>query len=226
MNAHVREMNAQRLNQLAGTTQVAVVRILIALALLPLLAACQLPGAAEQTVVKAVVRAKPISETATPAPTATAAPTLTPAPTASPASAVVAPAAPAPTEAPALEAQPVSLGTNGGEWQFDTTSIELAAGEATVLTFNNGAKTTPHNWLLISGDDYAAIEINKTGEQAGEGAAYIPDDQRIIARTAGLVKGGQSESVAFTAPAAGTYIYLCTFPGHFELGMKGVLTVK
>lgn len=220
MHALVREMNAQRLDQLAHSARSAGARILAALALLPLLAACLPPGAAEQTVVKAVARAKPISETATPAPTATLAPTAPPAP------AIIAPAAPAPIDALALKGQPVSLGTNGGEWQFDATTLELAAGEDIVLTFNNGAKTTAHNWVLISGDDYAAIEVNQAGEQAGEGAAYIPDDLRIIARTAGLVKGGQSESVSFTAPAAGTYVYLCTFPGHFELGMKGVLTVK
>ena len=197
-------------------------RILAALALLPLLAACATPGAAQQTVVKAVARAKPISEmpTATPAtqipPTATPAPRIKPAPTATA----------APTATPAPAGQPVSLGTNGGEWQFDTATLEITAGEAIVLTFHNGAKTTAHNWLLIKGDNAVATEVNKAGETTGVAAAYIPDDPRIIARTAGLVKGGQDERVTFTAPAAGTYIYLCTFPGHFDLGMTGVLTVK
>ena len=221
MNAHFREMNAQRLDQLAHTARTTGARLLAALALLPLLAACLPPGAAAQTVVKAVARAKPISETATPAPTATPVPAAAPAPTATPV-----PAAPAPTAAPAITAQPVSLGTNGGEWQFDQATLELAAGEDIVLTFNNGAKTTAHNWLLVSGGDDVATEVNAAGMASGEGAGYIPDDTRIIAHTAGLVKGGQSESVTFTAPAAGTYVYLCTFPGHFELGMKGVLTVK
>jgi len=216
MNAHFREMNTQRLDQLAHTARAVGARMLAALALLPLLAACLPPGAAAQTVVKAVARAKPISETATPAPTAAPAPTTAPASTPTP----------APTAAPAIRAQPVSLGTNGGEWQFDQATLELAAGEDIVLTFNNGAKTTAHNWLLVSGGDDVATEVNAAGMASGEGAGYIPDDTRIIARTAGLVKGGQSESVTFTAPAAGTYVYLCTFPGHFELGMKGVLTVK
>jgi azurin len=216
MSAHFREMNTQRLDQLAHTARAAGARMLAALALLPLLAACLPAGAAAQTVVKAVARTKPISETATPAPSAT------PVPTAAPASTTT----PAPTAAPAIRAQPVSLGTNGGEWQFDQATLELAAGEDIVLTFNNGAKTTAHNWLLVSGGDNVATEVNAAGMASGEGAGYIPDDTRIIASTAGLIKGGQSESVTFTAPAAGTYVYLCTFPGHFELGMKGVLTVK
>jgi azurin len=224
MNAQIQELNTQRLKRLAYLTRAACGRLLAALMLLPVLTACLTPGAAQQTVVKAVARAKPLDETATPAPTAVPTATATPASAATPAPTAVPMAAPAATPVP--EGLPVSLDTNGGEWQFDLATLEIAAGKEIALTFHNGAKTTAHNWLLVDGDDAVAAEINAAGETAGEGAAYIPNDPRIIARTAGLVKGGQSESVAFSAPAAGTYVYLCTFPGHFELGMKGVLTVK
>ncbi len=40
---------------------------------------------------------------------------------------------------------------------------------------------------------------------------------------------GQGETVEteFTAPtAAGSYVFVCTFPGHFQSGMKGQLVVK
>jgi azurin len=222
MNTRVQEINARHPVQLVRAARSAGLRMLAALVLVPLLSACLAPGAAQQTVVKAVARAKAPEETAvptnTPAPTATPAPTNTPAPTAEP--------APAPAAAAAPAGQPVALGTNGGEWQFDLATLEIAAGEEIVLIFHNGAKTTAHNWVLVEGGDDVATEVNTAGAYAGEGAGYIADDPRIIARTAGLVKGGQSESVAFTAPAAGTYAYLCTFPGHFDLGMKGVLTVK
>ncbi|MDE0837988.1 MAG: plastocyanin/azurin family copper-binding protein [Kiritimatiellae bacterium] len=36
---------------------------------------------------------------------------------------------------------------------------------------------------------------------------------------------GEEDVVTFTAPAAGTYNYLCTFPGHYAV-MNGVMTVK
>ena len=222
MNAHFQRKSAQLLRQLAYTARTIIAWIPITLVLLPLLAACATPGAAQQTVVKAAARTKSISEIPTPAPAA--APALIAAPV--PTSAAAPTSTPAPTATPAPTGKPVLIGTNGGEWQFDTSALEIAAGEEIALTFHNGAKTTPHNWLLISGDDDAAIEVNAAGEQAGQAAGYIPDHTRIIARTAGLVKGGQSETVSFIAPAAGTYVYLCTFPGHFELGMKGVLTVK
>lgn len=210
MNAHFQPEHTCRTDWLARAARSAGARLLAALALLPLLTACLGPIAAGQTMVKAVARSKPPSAAATPAPTATPAATATPAPTATPARAMVA----------------LAIGTNGGEWQFDRDTLEIPAGEEIALTFNNGAKTTLHNWVLVRGDDHAAVEVNKAGEQAGVALGYIPDDARIVARTAGLVEGGQSQTVTFTAPPAGTYIYLCTFPGHFDEGMRGVLTVK
>jgi len=215
MNAQFRPENAESKGRLAPSTQIGGARILVLLALLALLAACGTPLAAEQVpaeprMAKAIAQSKPIRAITKPLSTATPAPTATPAATATPARSV----------------RTVSIGTNGGERQFDLATLEIAAGEDIALTFNNGAKTTLHNWLLIGGDDYAAIEVNKAGEQVGQAAGYIPDDARIIARTFGLVKGGQSQTVTFTAPPAGTYVYLCSFPGHFEEGMHGVLTVK
>ena len=55
---------------------------------------------------------------------------------------------------------------------------------------------------------------------------YIPDDKANIVSNTKLVNATETDSVSFTAPAAGTYTYLCTFPGHFIAGMKGTLTVK
>jgi plastocyanin len=38
---------------------------------------------------------------------------------------------------------------------------------------------------------------------------------------------GETVQVTFTAPSKpGKYPYLCTFSGHYQAGMKGVLIVK
>ena len=48
----------------------------------------------------------------------------------------------------------------------------------------------------------------------------------VLAKTA-LAGPGETVQVVFTAPAKpGSYTYLCTFSGHFQAGMKGVLIVK
>jgi azurin len=41
-----------------------------------------------------------------------------------------------------------------------------------------------------------------------------------------LLGPGESDTITFNAPAAGVYDYICTFPGHVILGMRGKMTVK
>ncbi|MDX1586785.1 MAG: SDR family oxidoreductase, partial [Balneolaceae bacterium] len=42
-----------------------------------------------------------------------------------------------------------------------------------------------------------------------------------------MVGGGETTEVTFNAPEeAGDYEYLCSFPGHFAAGMKGILSVQ
>ena len=48
---------------------------------------------------------------------------------------------------------------------------------------------------------------------------------KVIAKTK-LVGAGESDTITFTAPAAGVYDYICTFPAHVTVGMHGVMTVK
>ena len=48
----------------------------------------------------------------------------------------------------------------------------------------------------------------------------------VIAKTA-MAGPGEMVQVTFTVPAKpGRYPYLCTFAGHYQAGMKGVLIVK
>ena len=48
----------------------------------------------------------------------------------------------------------------------------------------------------------------------------------VLAKTT-LAGPGETVQVVFTAPAKpGSYPYICTFSGHFQAGMKGVLIVK
>lgn len=48
----------------------------------------------------------------------------------------------------------------------------------------------------------------------------------VLAKTT-LAGPGETVQVVFTAPTKpGSYTYLCTFSGHFQAGMKGVLIVK
>lgn len=119
-------------------------------------------------------------------------------------------------------------GTNA--MRFSVEKITVSPGEKVTLTLVNNTKlpaaAMSHNWILLkkSADpeavDQAALKAKANG--------YVPKSKadQIIAHT-GLVAGGESDTITFTAPTEpGKYVYICTFPGHFAAGMKGVLIVK
>ncbi len=78
-----------------------------------------------------------------------------------------------------------------------------------------------HDWVLVKSEDLASVAND--GLSAGLANNYQkPGDPRIIAATK-IVGGGQSTTVTFPASKlkpGGSYMYLCTFPGHNAL-MKG-----
>lgn len=114
--------------------------------------------------------------------------------------------------------------------KFSKDSITVKPGEKVTIKLTNNSKlpaaAMAHNWVLLAADANAQ-KIDEAAVKA-KGSDYIPKDMsdQILAHT-GLVGGGESDTVTFTAPEKpGDYEYICTFPGHFAAGMKGTLTVK
>ena len=63
--------------------------------------------------------------------------------------------------------------------------------------------------------------------QATPQSSYIPAalKAQVVAST-GLAGPGETVQVTFRAPKVpGKYEFICTFPGHYLAGMKGVLVV-
>lgn len=121
----------------------------------------------------------------------------------------------------------------GDHMRFDVTRIEAAAGEVLrvhVAHRGKGPKEVMgHNWVLLRpGADATAYANAAVGAKAHD---YLPparsDD--LLAATK-LLGGGARDAVVFTVPedaAPGTeLVYLCTFPAHLQLGMRGVLVVR
>jgi plastocyanin len=123
------------------------------------------------------------------------------------------------------EGASLNVSTAGEALQFAPPALSATAGQQAKVTFKNGSAAQKHNWVLVKGGDADAQKVDDAGAAAGEAAGYIPTDPNIIASVK-LLNGGESGSTSFTAPAAGSYIFLCTFPGHYVAGMKGTLTVK
>jgi azurin len=120
--------------------------------------------------------------------------------------------------------------TAGDMMKYDVTAIEARPGEdLKVVLTNNGTQPKEvmgHNWVLLkAGVDVAAFDAAALNSRDTN---YIPAalGDEIIAHI-DLLGPRKSGEVAFKAPAApGEYPFLCTFPAHYQTGMKGVLTVK
>lgn len=113
--------------------------------------------------------------------------------------------------------------------KYDVTSIDAVPGQKVTVTLINVGKlpavAMAHNFVLLkAGADVTAFATAALTHQA-EG--YMPPEMadKVIVATR-LLGPGESDTVSFTAPAAGTYDYICTFPGHALAGMRGTLNVK
>lgn len=119
----------------------------------------------------------------------------------------------------------IDIGSDGENLAFDKTTLTAAAGQQVTLNFKNNSAVQQHNWVLVKGGEDVAKPIADAGLTAGAAAQFLPADlSNVIAHTK-VLNGGESESITFTAPAAGTYLYICTVPGHYPL-MQGTLTVN
>jgi azurin len=56
---------------------------------------------------------------------------------------------------------------------------------------------------------------------------YVPPGAKQVLAHTKLLGPGESDTVTFNAPfVPGVYLYLCSFPGHYTQGTKGLMTVK
>lgn len=120
--------------------------------------------------------------------------------------------------------------------KYSTDKIEVVAGKPVKLTLKNAGQVPKiamgHNFVvLVAGED--AVKFGDTVlKDATSGATpatdYIPTKEdykkKILAHTK-LLGPGESDTIEFTAPAAGEYDFLCLFPGHYMM-MKGKLVSK
>jgi azurin len=162
--------------------------------------------------------AQPAAETAQPSPAAQ--PSVVPAP---------APGAAAPSNEPAKpdDAGIVHL-TGSDQMRFSTTRIEVKAGQKVKIELKNAGalpkEVMGHDLVVLKpGSDVTGFAAKAMTAKATD---YIPADasDQILAHTR-LLGPGESQTIEFDVPGAGTYPFLCTFPGHVAL-MNGQLVVN
>jgi azurin len=106
--------------------------------------------------------------------------------------------------------------------------LNAPADTLVTLTFNNiNDLGVQHNWVLVDGGADVATAVN-TAASGNAAELFTPPAGTAdgLAWTA-MVNAGDSGSVTFRTPAApGTYLFICTFPGHYAAGMIGDFVVE
>jgi len=116
--------------------------------------------------------------------------------------------------------------------KFDVTAFEARRGQKIAITLKNTG-TTPklsmgHNLVVL---DRGVTEQNVTKflDTASTEASrdYVPAGAKEVLAHTKLLGPGETDTVTFNAPQiAGAYLYVCSFPGHYSQGTKGIMTVK
>ena len=123
----------------------------------------------------------------------------------------------------------VNVALSGNDlMQYDKKEIKVNAGQEVTLTFRHvgklDKKVMGHNFvLLMQGTNMAEFGIKAA--EAGETADWIPEEGKDVIAHTKMLGGGETTTVTFTAPAVGTYDFVCSFPGHIAM-MKGKFIVE
>jgi azurin len=139
----------------------------------------------------------------------------------------IVPAAQAQT--PAAAARTVEI-TSGDDMKYSVTSIPAKRGETLRIVLKaTGAMpkiAMSHNVVVLKpGTDQMAF-VNAGASARATNYIAPAMNAQVIAHTP-LAGNGETVEITFKVPAtAGSYPYVCTFPGHFISGMKGTLVVK
>jgi len=127
------------------------------------------------------------------------------------------------------DGRPVEIAGND-TMKFSVTEIAAKPGEKLSVTLVN-LGTTPkfsmgHNWVLVL--PMPDVQPFLTAAAEAVTTDFVPQGtqkDRIVAATK-LLGPNERDTVTFTAPTApGRYDFFCTFPGHYQVGMRGVLIV-
>jgi azurin len=118
----------------------------------------------------------------------------------------------------------------GDNMKFAPAAFAAAPGESITVVLTDVGQMPKvamgHNFVLLKKASEAKGIVDKCASaRATEFVA--PDVKPQLIAVTKLVGPGETAEVTFTVPAQrGDYLFICTFPGHFAMGMKGTLTVK
>lgn len=117
--------------------------------------------------------------------------------------------------------------TGDDQMRFNLEEIRVKEGQRVRLVLRHVGELPEnamgHNFVLLTkGTDIVAFAQEAAGAADND---YIPEgSDQVIAHTE-MIGGGEETTVEFEAPPAGTYDFICSFPGHY-VQMQGKFIVE
>jgi uncharacterized cupredoxin-like copper-binding protein len=155
------------------------------------------------------------STSPTPSPTPTVSPTPTPATSPTPSTSPTASPSPSPAGtidltlyAGSVSSSTFGFGDTANTIQSPGPTLNLKNGQTYNMTVYNVASNLSHSWEIVS--------TKAVSESPMFGAGIDIDT---------YIQPGGSGSVTFTPDQTGSFYYVCTVPGHIELGMWGTVEI-
>ena len=111
--------------------------------------------------------------------------------------------------------------------KFNLKKITVKAGQKIKLTLTHtgrlNKKIMGHNVVFLNKG--VALSTFASKAAASKKNDYIPVGSSAVLAHTKMLGGGETTTIEFTAPEAGIYDYICSFPAHYGL-MKGKLIVE
>ena len=111
--------------------------------------------------------------------------------------------------------------------KYNVRKIKVKAGQKIKLTLTHTGKLDKrimgHNVVFLKQGVKSATFAAKAA--AAKDNDYMPKDTSDVIAHTKMIGGGEVTVLEFTAPEAGTYDYICSYPAHFAM-MKGELIVE
>lgn len=127
--------------------------------------------------------------------------------------------------APVMEVSLEAQGNSMDVMSFSMTEIRVKSGTTVKIHFMNKATDAAmkHNFFIVRNGTMEAVA--NAANTAGADKNFVPDDKSGILFTSSVLEPGQSEDLIFSAPPAGNYQFVCTYPGHWQK-MNGKFIVE
>jgi azurin len=83
-----------------------------------------------------------------------------------------------------------------------------------------------HNVVVLQ-KDADVLEFANSSARHVRNEYIDPEKQNLVIAATRILGPGERQEISFVAPrATGDYPFVCSFPGHTQAGMRGVITVR